>query len=226
METSLHRDLKQRYAPSDAQTEVRIDGYRIDAVREGELIEIQHGSLAALRTKVGRLLADHRVRIVKPLVARKRLVKRARLGGRVVSRRWSPKRGTLLDVFDELIYFTGLFPHPRLILEILPVEVEEWRYPGHGKRRRRRTGDYQVEDQKLVSAGEATMLKTAADLGRLVPADLPRPWHTGHLAEGLGVERWVAQRIAYCLRHAGSVKQVGKQGNALLYRPVSQRRAA
>ena len=40
METSLHRQLKAVYAPAAAR-EVRVDGYRIDAVVDGELIEIQ-----------------------------------------------------------------------------------------------------------------------------------------------------------------------------------------
>jgi hypothetical protein len=59
--------------------------------------------------------------------------------------------------------------------------------------------------------------RTAADLCRLLPPSLPRPFHTGHLAEGLGVERWIAQRMAYCLRHMGAVQSVGKLRGALLY---------
>ena len=57
----------------------------------------------------------------------------------------------LLDVFDELVYFTRVFPHERLVLEVVLVDVEERRYPGRGKRRRRRAkGDFQIEDQLLV----------------------------------------------------------------------------
>lgn len=75
METSLHRQLKQIYAGEAAQVEVRLAGYRIDAVADGELVEIQHGSLAAIRDKISRLLEKHRVRIVKPIVASKVLVR-------------------------------------------------------------------------------------------------------------------------------------------------------
>ena len=46
---------------------------------------------------------------------------------------------------------------------------------------------------------------------------MPQPFHTGHLAESLRVDRWSAQRIAYCFRQTGAVLQVGKQGNARLY---------
>ena len=89
------------------------------------LVEIQHGSLAAIRDKVRRLLDDdHRVTVVKPIVARKRLIKRAAKGGEVVDRRFSPKRGRLFDLFDELVHFTRVFPHRRLILEV-PLTIRE-----------------------------------------------------------------------------------------------------
>ena len=40
METSLHRELKARYASHEDQQEVALDGYRIDALDGGELVEI------------------------------------------------------------------------------------------------------------------------------------------------------------------------------------------
>ncbi len=223
METSLHRELKRLYAGDDARTEVRLDGFRIDAVCGDELIEIQHGSLAAIRDKVRRLLAKHRVRIVKPIVARKTLVKQTGVDGREVSRRLSPKRGQLLDVFEELVYFTRVFPHRRLTLEVVLVEIEELRHPGHGRRRRWRKNDFVVADQRLVSVGEGLRLARAADLLQLLPAALPARFHSGHVAVQLGVQRYVAQRIVYCLREMKAVKQVGKEGNTLIYRAGRQK---
>ncbi len=220
METSLHRQLKALYASGDgARTEVRLGEYRIDALQKNTLVEIQHGSLAAIRTKIGKLLADgHRVLVVKPIVAKKMIVKQDAQGGQMVSRRLSPKRGVVLDLFHELIYFTQVFPHKKLVLEVLLVEVDELRYPGHGKRRRWRKDDHTVEDQRLVSVNEVHRFATLKDLWQLMPANLPQPFHTGHIADGLGVARWVAQRMAYCLVKTGATKEVGKAGNARLYR--------
>src|SRR5690606_11993259 len=113
--------------------------------------------------------------------------------------------------------------------EVPLIEVEEWRYPGHGRRRRRRENDFQIEDQKLVAIRETHRFRTAADLLRMVPSKgLPRQFHTGHLAEAMGLDRWIAQRIAYCLRETGAIRQVGKQGNALIYQRAraTRRRAA
>lgn len=219
METSLHRQLKALYATGDQpRTEVRLGEYRIDAMQRRTLVEIQHGSLAAIRTKIAKLLADgHRLLVVKPIVARKTIVKQDAAGGRVISRRLSPKRCGVLDLFHELVYFTQVFPHKKLTLEVPLVEIEELRYPGHGRRRRWRRDDHTVEDQRLVQIDEVHRFATLKDLWRLMPRDLPSPFHTGHIAEGLGIQRWIAQRMAYCLVKTGATREVGKQGNARLY---------
>jgi hypothetical protein len=217
METSLHRDLKKLYGGSDMQFEVPLGAHRIDVVSDGRLVEIQLASLAAIRDKVRILVKDHRVVVVKPIIVLKTLVKRTKKGGPIAGRRKSPKQGSIFDLFDELVHFTSVFPHRRLTLEVPMIEIEEWRYPGHGRRRRWRHDDFQVEDQKLVAVGQTYRFQTAADLARLVACPLPQRFHTGHLAESLGVARWIAQRIAYCLRQTGAAREVGKQGNARLY---------
>jgi hypothetical protein len=226
METSLHRQLKERYLTDGAAVEQRVGRYRIDVARPGELVEIQLASLTAIRDKIRALVEEHRVLLVKPIIARKTLVKRGRTGGRVIERRLSPKRGQLVDLFEELVHFTRVYPHRKLTLEVVLVEIEEWRYPGHGRRRWRRPGDHQVEDQRLVDVLEVHRFRTADDLCRFLPQGLPKQFHTGQLAEQLGVQRWIAQRMAYCLREMGAVKVVGKQRGAWLYEQRGRRRAA
>ena len=229
METSLHRQLKAMYAGEEARTEERLEGFRIDAIRGKQLIEIQHGSLAAIRTKISRLLEKHRVLIVKPLILQKTLVRLDARGGSVLSRRRSPKVESVLSLFDELIYFTGVFPHRNLVIETPLVEVEELRYPGHGRRRRWRENDFLIEDQRLVAIRETHRFKTNQDLIALLPPTLSQPFHTGHLALGLDVQRRIAQRIAYVLRKCGAATECGKAGNARLYElvppPAKKKRA-
>ena len=67
--------------------------------------------------------------------------------------------------------------------------------------------------------------RTAADLCRLLPPKLPKQFHTGHIAAGLGVQRWIAQRMAYCLRETGAIKTVGKERGAWLYKRTAERAA-
>ena len=51
----------------------------------------------------------------------------------------------------------------------------------------------------------------------LLPADLAAEFTTADLAAALGRPRRLAQQMAYCLRGAGAVSAVGKQGNAIVY---------
>ena len=133
METSLHRQLKQRTPGAvRAGSRLAIPDRRRSA---DHLVEIQHGSLAAIRDKIARLLEHHRVLIVKPILARKLILKLKRRGGAIVLTRCSPKRGTPLDLFDELVFFTRGFLDANLTLEVPLVEVEERRFPGHGRKR-------------------------------------------------------------------------------------------
>ncbi|TWT96972.1 hypothetical protein Pla108_27490 [Botrimarina colliarenosi] len=224
METSLHQQLKAHYAGDDGEVEVRLGRYRIDVVRGDVLIEVQHAGLASIRDKIRKLCDEHRVLVVKPIVARRRIIKLDRVDGEVVSQRWSPKRGAPGDLFDELVHFTRAFPHPRLTLETPLVEVEEVRCPGHGRRRRWRRGDHVVVDQRLASVGETLRFAKAADLWQLVPGKLPKTFDTAELAEAMSAHRWMAQRAAYALREMGAVKQVGKRRGAWLYERVGRPR--
>lgn len=224
MESTLHRQLKELYADDASEIEVRHGNYRIDVVSGDELIEIQQSSLSAIRNKVRTLLDDHLVVVVKPVVRRRMLVKYRRKGGRETSRRYSPKRGDLVDLFAELVYFIGVFPHERLALDVVLIDVEEHRYPRKHKRFNRSA--WKVDDQRLVEVCEIHRLRTPVDLLALVNCDLPSPFHTGDLAKLLNIDRGFARQIAYCFRNMGAAQQIGKQGNTLLYELVADRHAA
>jgi hypothetical protein len=216
METTLHRQLKDHFAGAGARLEVNVGRYRIDIVDGSRLIEVQHSSLASLRDKVRNLLMEHDVEIIKPIIARKRLINLDQADGIPVSTRWSPKRGTPLDLFHELIFFTRVFPHRRLTLRIPLIEIEETRFPK--RRRNRRRGQFKVRDQQLLTILEEHRYQTADDLRSLLPDSLPSKFGTLDLARALDVDRWMAQRIAYCLRETGCTLLAGKQRNSLLYR--------
>ena len=227
METTLHRQLKDYFRQSDSQLEVRLGRYRIDVVNGNRLVEIQRSGLASIRRKIQKLLEDgHVVDVVKPLIRRKRLIKLDSINGREVDRRWSPKKGSALSIFDELLYFTRVFPHPNLTLITPLIDIEEIRYPGQGKRRRRRKNAFQVKDQKILEMGEIVSYSTVRDLQKLLPKDLPRKFDTAELAQVLGIPRWEAQRIAYVLRKTFAAIETGKRGNAIVCRLATARESS
>ena len=215
MESSLHRDLKIRYGTGcGGRCEVVVDGFRIDAVDgDGVLIEVQSASLGALKPKLRRLLPLHRVHVVRPMILERVIVRRDRFDGPDVSRRRSPKRGVLEDVFDDLVGIASFLSHPNLTMELLGVTSEEVRVP-----RRRGRGAY-VADRLLLSITTSLSIRAATDLWKLLPVEISSMdvFTTADLARKLGRPLAFAQRIAYCLRLAGVARQVGKRGNSLLY---------
>ena len=63
-ETPLHAALKAWYGGPDASYEVPVDGYVVDCVMDGLLVEIQTANFPAIRGKLESLLPNHRVRLV------------------------------------------------------------------------------------------------------------------------------------------------------------------
>jgi hypothetical protein len=215
METSLHRALKERYAVGGSgNPEVTIGKFRVDAVDvAGRLVEIQSGPLGPLRHKLGLLLPDHRMRIVKPVTLLRRIIRRKKREGPDISTRRSPKRGARLDVFDDLLGVVSVFPHANLEIEVLEITIDEVRVP------RRRWPGYSVADRILGTIHGTTDLRTAADLWNLLPdhCNGREPFTTRKLAEQIDRPLWFAQRVAYCLRVSGAVIVAGKTGNWRIY---------
>ena len=224
MESSLHRQLKGLYGDSAEDCEVLVEGYRIDAVARGRLIEIQRASLSAIRSKIAQLLRGHRVTLVKPLAARTLIVRKDEADGPIVSQRFSPLRRTMFHLFEELVHFGDVFPHPKLKLEVLMIEQAEHRVT---RPKRRFNGpSFRVEDRHLLQIVSRQTFQTARDLISLLPETLPTPFQTQDLAGEAGIPRWLAQKMVYCLKQSGAIEPVGKLGNAVLYciRPHSRRK--
>lgn len=224
METSLHRELKRLLSGNEADEEQTLAGYRIDAVVDGRLIEVQVASLFAIRRKIVDLLEQgFEVTVVKPLTARKQIIRREKKGGVEISRRWSPRRQKFPDVFSEMVHFVGAFPHPRLTLELMLITEEEFRINRATRWKRQR--DFKIEDRRLVSVEDRRALRSADDLLELFPEAvrqlcLEAPFTTADLAKAAEVPRWLAQKIAYCFRKLNVWETTGKRERAWLYQPV------
>ena len=213
MERTLHRQLKQLYGPDlGGLSEVVIGDFRIDAIApDGRLIEIQSGPMGLLRNKLERLLPGFEVVVIKPVIVGRRVVRHDRRGGTELGARRSPKRGSLLDIFDEMVGIARIFPHTNLGIDLLAVEVDEVRVA-----RRRRPG-YEVVDRILREVVETVSLREAADLWDLLPYDLPGRFTTADLGDRLGRTVDFARRVAYCLLHTGAAEVVAKAGSRRVY---------
>jgi len=212
-ESSLHAALKNWCAQPGDALEVEVDGYVIDIVRGDLLIEIQTGSFTHLKSKLRKLLADHRVQLVYPIAERKWIV-RVNRDGAVLRRRKSPKRGRIEELFVELVRLPDLMAKAHFSLVVLFVDAEEvWRDDGQGSWRRK---GWSIADQRLLAVNGQRSFDEPADLLALLPDSLPSPFTNRQLAEASVITLNLAGKMTYCLRKMGVLQVVGKRGNALL----------
>jgi hypothetical protein len=219
-EGPLHAAVKALLAQPGDRLEVPVGRFVIDLVRaDGELVEVQTGGFAALGPKFDALLDEHRMRLVHPVAAERRIV-RVDAHGEVLSARRSPKRGVALDIFDRLVSFPALLTHPHLTLEVLLLSEDHIRAPAPVRvPRRRRTSD--PGERRLVDVLGRIELTGPEDLVGLLPALPSEPFTTRELAGSVGCRLLLAQRIVYCLRAIGVLEAAGKRGRAPLYRQTA-----
>lgn len=208
-EKPLHASLKQWYARPGDRFEVPVDGFVIDIVRDDLLIEIQTRNFASINAKLCKLTRSYEVRLVYPVVQEKWIVRDSGV------RRKSPKRGRLEDLFWELVSIPQLLSNPNFSLEVLMIREEEVRR--YEKKRRWRRKGWVTDRRRLVDVVDRRLFGTPADWLRFVPDGL-QSFTTKDLATIADTRRDLAQKMAYCLRHARTIELIGRQGRANLYR--------
>jgi hypothetical protein len=214
-EKPLHASLKAWYAQPGDRFEVGVDGSIIDILRGELLVEIQTRSFSPLRRKLEKLTIDHPVRLVFPIAIEKWIIRLSDDGAAQEGRRKSPKRGSVLELFRELVSFPHLISHPNFSLEVLLIQEEEVRQQGLARNWRRR--GWGTVERRLVQVVERRQFATPADLAALIPASLEEPFTSAGLADAIQQPRWLAQKMIYCLRGAGAIAEAGKQGKTTRY---------
>jgi hypothetical protein len=217
-EKPLHEALKQWYRQDNDRFEVPVDGFVIDIVRGDLLVEIQTKNLSTLKRKLGKLVMKHRVRLVFPIPYEKWIVKPTGFDIETVERRKSPKRGSFVDIFEELVSLPHLILNPNFSIELLLIQEEEIRrYDGvRGWRRR----GWLITERRLLKVVEQRVLETWCDFSSFLPADLVNPFTTSDLARALARSKRFARETVYCLRAMGCITNVGKRSRSFLYSRV------
>ncbi|EKU98740.1 hypothetical protein Lepto7375DRAFT_8055 [Leptolyngbya sp. PCC 7375] len=213
-EKPLHASLKTWYAQPGDRFEVAVDGFVIDIVRDDLLLEIQTGNFSAIKSKLTNLTRSHRIRLIYPIAQEKWIVKLDETKGSYGSRRKSPKRGRVEDLFREMVSLPQLVSSPNFSLEVLMIQEEEVRR-FEGKRRWRKRG-WRTEERRLLDVVGQRRFEGPADWLAFLPEGL-ESFTTKDLAEARDIRRELAQKIAYFLRKASLIKLIGKQGRANLY---------
>jgi hypothetical protein len=196
-EKPLHASLKEWYAQPGDRLEIAVDGFVIDIVRKNLLLEIQTANFVSVKKKMNNLALSHRIRLIYPLAREKWIVKLPKDASGEVTRRRSPKRGRVEELFREMVSFPQLLANPNFSLEVVMIREEEVRRYA-GTRHWRKRG--WIVEERLVFLPEDLETFTASDL-----------------ADAIGIRRQLAQKMVYCLRKGRVIDLIGKQGRANLY---------
>jgi len=215
-EKPLHASLKEWYAQPRDQFEVAVNGFVIDIVRDDLLLEIQTGSFASIKSKLINLVCSHRVRLIYPVANEKWIVKLARDDIYEVTRRKSPKRGRVEDLFWEMVSFPQLMTNPNFSLEVLLIREEEVRR-FDGKRSWRRRG-WVIQERRLLEVVDQKLFEKPMDWRELLPEKLGESFTTRDLADTIDIRIQLSQKMAYCLRKARVIELAGKRGRSNLFR--------
>jgi hypothetical protein len=213
-EKPLHAALKKWYAEPGDQFEVPVDGFIIDIVRGDLLLEIQTRSFASIKSKLTKLVRSHQIRLIYPIAQEKWIVQLATDDGRAATRRKSPKRGRVEDLFRDMVSIPRLISSRNLSLEVLMIREEEARrYAGRRKWRRR---GWVIAERRLLEVVGRRLFDKPADRLALLPEGF-EPFTARDLAEAMAMTLQLAQKMAYSLREAKLVKLIGRRERANLY---------
>ena len=212
-EGNLHLSLKLFYADDPSQIEQRTNNYVVDVLRQDRIVEIQTRGFGSLRKKLPTLLQNHNVTLVHPIPIRKTIVKSTESGA--LTRRLSPKKGIVHDVFEELVFVPTLLDIDGMQLDVVLVHEEEFR--NFDKRRGWRRRGWVVAERKLVEVISTHSFGSSKQLLHELFTDLPNQFTTEDLARETRGNRSLAQKAAYFLRESKTIHVVAKRGNTLVY---------
>jgi hypothetical protein len=213
-EKPLHASLKAWYAQPGDRFEVPVGRFVIDIVRENLLLEIQTGSFAPIKSKLAALVESHQIRLIYPIAQEKWIVQLAKDGSRVATRRKSPRRGRVEDLFWNMVSIPRLISSGNLSLEVLMIREEEARRHERGRKWRGR--GWVTAERRLLEVVDRRVFAKPEDWLALLPQGF-EPFTARDLAAAMGIGLELAQKMAYSLREARLVKLIGKRGRANLY---------
>lgn len=213
-EKPLHASLKEWLAGPDDQVEVPVEGYVIDLIQNGQLLEIQTGNFASIKTKLKSLIQKYPVRLIYPIPREKWIIKLEKETGSGSTRRKAPGKGRAEDLFREMVSFPQLLAEPNFSLEVLFISEEEVRRFDENRAWRRR--GWVIEERRLLEVMDRQVFETPADWRALLPEEFSE-FTARELAAELKIHLRLAQKMAYCLRKVGVIERIGNKSRAYLY---------
>lgn len=231
-ESSLHNSLKTLYCNIyDGQTEVEQDGHIYDILtKNGNVIEIQTQNLSKLLPKIqDTIQKGHNVKLVHPIVLTRRILLLDEEGNKISNRK-SPKKGSIYDIFEELIGIYSILLNPHFSLEIVEIEMTEERIQtkhnvqSKNKRRRYRK-NWNKTNKKLDAILNTRIFNSLEDYLSLLPKSLPETFCAKDLGKELKTlpeipskTRINSHLIIWIFRHMEVLEETGIKNRSHYYK--------
>jgi len=213
-ERALHLEIKKVYSLPGDQFEVKLDNYIVDILRGQLVIEVQTKNFSAIKGKLETLTEKHKVRLVYPLTERKWITYFTKENV-VMSKRRSPKKGKLADLFRELVMIAHIVGDANFSLEVFLIDEEEIRCnDGRGSWRRRGAS---IKERRLLQVNSRILFKNKTDYLKILPDGLNQVFTNKELSELGKIPLRTARQITYCLRKSGAIILAPKLGRELAF---------
>ena len=233
-ESYLHNSLKILYQEIyEGKIEVEQDGHVYDIVtKNGNVIEIQTKNLAKLLPKIlDSIEKGHNVKLVHPIPVINRIELKDE-DGNIISKRKSPKKGCIYDIFRELTGIYTLMTNPHFSLEVVEIEMTEERVrttepvqSQNGRRRFRR--NWLKTGKRLDTIINTRRFSKPQDYLTLLP-QLPSPFCANDLKKAISSQKELPARAAsnahliiWVLTHAGLLEFIETKGRSKYYKITS-----
>lgn len=214
-EKTTHAILKNFYEPDADFHEVALEGYVADICNDGKIIEIQSAQFNRLRNKLEVFLKLYPVTVVYPIPYTKWVSWIDPDTGAVSSKRKAPKRWNEYYAFYEFYKIKDYLKNPNLNLKIVLMDIEEYRLlNGWNATRKRGSTRY---DRIPVGIRKEVDVERPEDYMQFVPYELEETFDSKQFAKAANIAVDTAREVLNILYFMGTVKRVGKKGNAYIY---------
>jgi hypothetical protein len=211
-EQTAHAVLKHYYADVEAH-EIPVGPYIADIMTPVEIIEIQTRNLRSIQPKLERFLTVSPVRLVHPIVLKKRIVTIDLSAGTISKPKTSPKRQTLYTAFLELATIRTLLSHPNFRVSVVLLQMDEIR----------KKSDALSKTSIKIDHAPTAMLdelefNQPSDYLRVFPKELGAEFISEDIAKHLKIKKAEAQAMLLVFTELRLVERIGKRGHYWLYR--------
>lgn len=213
-EGTLHLVLKNYISANRENQEVKFGKKIIDVFLDGKAYEIQTSSFSSLKSKLSEFLPQIPVTIIYPVIREKRIAWTDAETGEISSYRKSPKKETVLSIFNQLVYIKDFLSDKNLSFAIFELSVDETKLLcGYSKDKKKGSVRLNRIPKKLHSIEQFANFKEFTAFLPQKDKEFSAKTLSKHLKSDISLSR----KIIYCMLHAGIIEHTRTENREKFY---------